>query len=218
MVDVPKSTTLFFDCSGEEALGRSYAAQYAALGGVPGEYYVLKDQASRQLPGPVNDPYYGEPIVPTRPEETVVAQEQWLFREPLLVNLVITDYVEEQDPGAPGHTVVKTMTAGIPADDAGKIPCAVTGTTDLSKSGVLYPTVPLPGDVIWVGGGFNLWMDVDNPVTPKGYLKPGGAPVWYELHLVRRNKYFPERKVTLPGKDDLPNGEKALENSGFQNP
>lgn len=217
MVDVPQSQTINFQCSSEDALERKYAADFAKQGGCPGEYYVLKDQNERQTPGPVNDPFYGEPIIPVRPEETDVSVEQWLFRDPILIYMVITSFEVERTPGAAGSITTKTMMIGVPADADGKIPCDVTQPHDLTTSLLLNPTTPKPGDVIWVGGDFNLFMDVDE-MNPRGFRKPGGMPVWYELKLVRRSKYFPERKVILPDQVDLPNADKAERGTGFQNP
>ncbi len=68
---------------------------------------------------------------------------------------------------------------------------------------ILGLATPKPGDVIWIDGWIQGFFDVET-VNPKGFLRPGSPPTWYDMTLVRRSKYFPERKNILPNKQDFP--------------
>lgn len=198
------SISPFQDCPGEEALARARAAEYAQPPrAVPGEYWVLMDQVERQSPGPGpnHDALYGEPIVPERPEnDDPLTPQTWNFRGPYTLNFVISSFTEERNPVPGGSTFMRTIQASVPAISVNDIPCVPT-IDQVDNAGPLF-TTPKPGDVVWVGGRASAFYDVDE-VQPDGFLTAASLPVAYNLTLVRRSKFVPERKNVLPTKEDF---------------
>lgn len=198
------SISPFQDCPGEEALARARAAEYAQPPrAVPGEYWVVKDQVERQPPGPGprHDLLYGEPVVPERPEnEDPLTEQTWNFRGPYPINFVIISFTEERSPVPGGSTFVRTIQSAIPAISVENIPCVPT-IEQVDEANPLK-TTPKPGDVVWVGGRFSSFYDVDD-VQPDGFLTAASLPSSYNLTLIRRSKFVPERKNLLPQKENF---------------
>lgn len=195
----------FVQCDSEDTLARRMAAEYGNAFGAPSEYYVLKDQVERQPPGPLpdHDPLWGEPAAPVRPEETSEqSTDTWNFRDPRDVSLIISSYEIERGLTPSGSTLVATMQVALAAANLDMIPCPPPAEP-VPGDGIIGTTTPKPGDVIWVGGWFSAFFDVDI-VEPRGFLKAASPPTWYDMTLVRRSKYFPERKNVLPAKATLP--------------
>lgn len=195
----------FVSCTAEDNLARRLSAEFANSFGVPSDYFVLVDQVERQPPGPGpagHDPLFGEPSTPIRPEdEADQSEDTWIFRDPTPVSLIISAYEVSRELTPSGSTTIETMTVAMAAANLDMIPCPPPADP-ITGDGIIGTTTPKPGDVVWVGGWFSIFMDVDR-VEPRGFLKASSPPTWYDISLVRRSKFFPERKNALPQKDSF---------------
>lgn len=207
----------WFDCAHEDVLQARLAAEYLNLGPkVECELWLLKDQFERQPFGPTQhtgwDPLYGEPTIPVRPREDFVVEERWEFEDPLSFNMLIqeseSDYVENEK----GSQKDRTLTAAVALYDlfAAGLECpglsGVPGET--SDEALLFPDRPRSGDVVYVGGKWNEFFDVEL-AHRRGYTKGQKVHTWIELELKRRSKYLPRRKDILQGKSDKEFGSLA---------
>ena len=202
------SISPFGYCADYEALARRMASEYAQPPrAVPGEYWVLKDQVERQPPGPgpQHDSLYGEPVVPVRPElSSPTSAQTWNFRGPYPINFVLTSLQDAREIMSPGSTLTRTIAASVAAlalDE--NIPCVPTPEQVANRSPLLGRTQPKPGDVVYIAGNLQLYFDIDE-VNPTGFLTAASLPVSYDLTLVRRSKWVPERKDGLPSQDEFP--------------
>lgn len=192
-----------YDCPEEADYFQSMAAEYMRLAPhIDGFYFMLVDQYERQFPQLNVDPLYGEPASPVRPEESIASAEQWHFRDPVPVSFMLLDDSTNRDPFERGADKERTLQAAISVYDFKKVCCKVAeGLTDEQKN--FIPGSPRPGDVVYLGGDRQLFYDVDER-SRTGHLNANNAFTGFELTLIWRQKYTPDRKDVLPQKETMP--------------
>lgn len=200
-----------FHCEGQNALQHIWASEYARVHGIASQYYVLKDQYERQRPGPSGDPLYGEPSLPVRPESADRVEEQWNFRDPVQINVIVMERNSDREATEYGATKETRFTLAIPIYD---LQCAVCPDKIDQTRPLGENNQPRVGDVIFIGGKFQTWVDVDT-AGRRGYITHDLEHTWYEVEAVRRTKYVPSRKNVLPGRASFPASQGTVD-AGFQ--
>ena len=203
------STGLGWDCPGQVTLQHRYAAEYAKLYGISAQYYVQKDQFERQWPGPGGpdvrpddgkfDPLYGEPSVPVRMRSDDRVEEVWNFRDPVQVYVLIQERTIEREANERGGAKKVLYTIAMPVY-AVTAACAAQLEADNSSIGI--KDIARPGDVLFLEGKHQIWLDVDDDTDRKGFITPDLEHTWVEVSAVKRSKYVPSRKDYIPDKEN----------------
>lgn len=200
-----------WDCSGQTLLQQRYAAEYAKINGVTAQYYVQIDQFERQAPGPQGtgmqyDMLYGEPAIPVLPGSDDRVEEVWNFRDPIPVSIIVTDRSSEREPGERGASKTTTYTLAMPVYSLLSGGCV--DRLEGKDFSVGIKDIARVGDVIFLGGNYNAWLDVER-TSRQGYITPDMEHTWVEVEGVKRSKYVPSRKENLPDREKYPSDNHA---------
>ena len=180
------------------------------------------------------DPVYGEPTLNVRPRSDEEVAEGWDFRGPYsflaLISETNSDYLEDEKGSARQRNmtiqvakfaICKSVSAGVGggAEAGDGLGCPSAFVFDATIS----PSLPMdappetaevfngdrlrPGDVVYIGDGWNEFFDVDT-VGRRGYTEGKKVHTFFEIELVRRSKYLPRRKDILPNSENRALGNK----------